>query len=188
MNKRDVKLICLLLIVLIISSVVLTHKVMNNRYDKEVYAEVYEEFEEFKFEKVERKIEDENVIAIIRIPKINIEYPVIYKTTESYMKVAPTKYAGGFPNEVGNFCIIGHNYYDNTHFSNLNKLEIDDLVYLTDIFGNEMEYKVYDKYETDETNFGFMSQKNEEDIELTLITCTTNKSKRLIIKCVAKQV
>lgn len=188
MNKRDVVLVCFLLIILIISSAVLTFKVMNNRYDKEVYAEVYTEFEEIKFEEVERKIEDKNVIAIIKIPKINLEYPVIYETTESFMKVAPTKYAGGLPNEIGNLCIIGHNYYDNTQFSNLHKLEIGDVVYLTDVIGKELEYIVFDKYEINETDFSFMEQKNEEAIELTLITCTTNKSKRLIVKCVANQV
>jgi len=186
MNKRDLNLICFLLILLIISSSVLACKITNNRYDKEVYVEVYEEFEEIKFEEAERKIEDKNVIAIIKIPKINLEYPVIYETTDSFMKIAPTKYAGGLPNEVGNFCIIGHNYYDNTHFSNLDKLQKDDSVYLMDIFGKEMEYKVSDKYEINETDFSFMEQENEESIELTLITCTINKSKRLIIKCVAE--
>ena len=188
MNKRDLYLICFLLIILIISSAVLGYKISNNRYDKEVYAKVYEELEEIKFEEVERKIEDKNVIAIIKIPKIELEYPVIYETTESFMKIAPTKYAGGWPNEPGNLCIIGHNYYDNTQFSNLKKLEIEDLVYLTDIFGNEMEYKVYDKYEIEETDFSFMEQKNEGDIELTLITCTTPKTKRLIVKCLANQI
>jgi len=188
MNKRDIGLICFLLVTLIITSSILAYKVTNNRYDKAVYAEVYEEFEEIKFKELEKKFEDKNVIAIIRIPKINIEYPVIYETTEIFMKVAPTKYAGGLPNEVGNFCIIGHNYYDNTHFSNLNKLEKDDLVYLMDIFGDEIEYKVYDKYEIDETDFSFIQHKNEQDIELTLITCTINKTKRLIVKCIANNI
>ena len=65
MNKRDLNLICFLLILLIISSSVLACKITNNRYDKEVYVEVYEEFEEIKFEEAERKIEDKNVISRI---------------------------------------------------------------------------------------------------------------------------
>jgi len=185
MNKRDLYLVCFLLMMLVISSSVLATKVTNNRYDKEVYAEVYEEYEEIKMENIERKIEDKNIIAIIKIPKINLEYPVLYETTESLMKIAPTRYFGNFPNEVGNFCIIGHNYYDNTHFSNLHKLEKDDLVYLMDAYGNEMEYKVYDIYEIDDTDFSFKDPKDEEKIELTLITCTINKSKRLVVKCLA---
>lgn len=187
MNKRDVTLICFLLVVLVISSSVLTHKIMKNRYDKEVYAEVYSEYEEIKYAKKEKVTEEKNIIAIIRIPKIKLEYPVIYKTTESFMKIAPTKYSGGFPNEVGNFCIIGHNYYDDTQFSNLYKLDEGDLVYLSNIFGEEIEYTVYNKYEIDDTDFSFIQSDKENSIELTLITCTTNKSKRLIIKCLANQ-
>lgn len=187
MNKRDVTLICFLLVILVISSSVLTSKIMNNRYDKGLYTEVYAEYEEIKYTEAEKIINSENVIAIIKIPKINLEYPVINETTESFMKIAPTLYYGKLPNEVGNFCIIGHNYYDNTQFSNLNKLENGDLVYLSNIFGEEMEYIVYNKYEIEDTDFRFKTPDNENAIELTLITCTTNKSKRLIVKCLANQ-
>jgi len=184
MDKGDIKLICFLLVILIISFSVLTHKIINSRYDKTVYAEVYEEYEEIKLETRERQIELDNVIGIIKIPKINLEYPVIDETTEALMKIAPTKYAGGLPNEVGNFCIIGHNYYDGTQFSNLKKLEKGDLVYLSDVFGDELEYKIYDKYEVNETDFTCIEQ-NTENIEVTLITCTSDKTKRLVLKCIA---
>ena len=123
MNKKDTILVCILLVILIISSVILTLKITNNMYDKEIYEEVYTEYEDIKINTYERKITTENVIAIIKIPKINIEYPVIFETTEEFLKVSPTKYAGGFPNEPGNFYIIGHNYYNGKHFSNLKKLE-----------------------------------------------------------------
>ena len=49
-------------------------------------------------------------IATIRIPKINIYYPILSETTEELLKKAPTKFMYGEPNEVGNFCIAGHNY------------------------------------------------------------------------------
>lgn len=41
-----------------------------------------------------------NVIGKIIIPKINIKYPIIKKTTTEYLKIAPTKYCGPDVNEI----------------------------------------------------------------------------------------
>ena len=47
-------------------------------------------------------------IGIVRIPKINVNYPILAQTTNvELMKVAPYKFWGANPNEVGNLCIIG---------------------------------------------------------------------------------
>ena len=59
------------------------------------------------------------VIASISIPKISVFYPVIAETTEEYMKIAPTKLWGPNPNEVGNLCIIGHNWESEAFFIQL---------------------------------------------------------------------
>ena len=49
-------------------------------------------------------------VGIVKIPKINITYPILSKTTDALLKVAPCKFHGASPNEVGNLCIIAHNY------------------------------------------------------------------------------
>ena len=49
-------------------------------------------------------------IGIVNIPKLNITYPILSNTTDELMKVAPCKFHGSNPNEVGNLCIIAHNY------------------------------------------------------------------------------
>ena len=57
-----------------------------------------------------------STIATINIPKINVEYPIIdgetdsVEETEALLKISPTKFWGQEANEVGNFCIVGHNY------------------------------------------------------------------------------
>lgn len=54
-------------------------------------------------------------IATVSIPKLNLQYPVLdgetdsAEETEALLKISPTKFWGPEPNEVGNFCIVGHN-------------------------------------------------------------------------------
>ena len=69
------------------------------------------------------------------------------------MKIAPTKYSGPRPNGLGNFVIIGHNYYDGTHFSDLFKLRIGDKIYITDLTGYKGEYKVFETKIIEPTDF-----------------------------------
>ena len=51
-------------------------------------------------------IENSNVIGKIIIPKIDIKYPIIKKTTTEYLKIAPTKYCGPEINEIRKFSYI----------------------------------------------------------------------------------
>ena len=124
------------------------------------------------------------VLGKIVIPKIDIKYPIIYTTTDEYLKIAPTKFAGPDVNEVGNLCVVGHNYYNDQFFSRINELNNGDKVFLTSSKGNGKTYVVYDKYEISETDMRCTSQATNGKIELTLITCVQNKkNKRLVVKC-----
>ena len=68
----------------------------------------------------------------------------------------------------------------------LNKLENNDIVELTDHSKKKVTYKVYAKYEIKQDDFSCLEQETNGNIELTLITCIKyQKSKRLVIKCVA---
>ena len=49
-------------------------------------------------------------LAIIRIPKIDLEYGIVDHWSNELLKMSPCKFHGCDPNEVGNFCIVGHNY------------------------------------------------------------------------------
>ena len=46
-------------------------------------------------------------LAKINIPSINCEYPILNDSTDELLKIAPCKFWGADPNEVGNFCIVG---------------------------------------------------------------------------------
>ena len=59
--------------------------------------------------------------AILKIPKINIEYPVLSATSDALLFVSLNKYWGPEPNEIGNYCIVGHYYENGKMFGKLHK-------------------------------------------------------------------
>lgn len=124
------------------------------------------------------------VIAKLEIPKINLETYVISEYSEQALKISVTKFYGGNPNEEGNFCIAGHNYITKNMFHDLKKLSIGDTFTLIDANNNEGIYQIYlvETVEPNETQC--LSQKTEGKTEVTLITCTTDSSKRIIVKAV----
>lgn len=121
-------------------------------------------------------------IAVINIPKINVNYPVLSSTSDALLKISPCKFWGPEPNEVGNFCIVGHNYRNSKFFSKVPTLEVGDVIELTDMYGNMIQYEVYDKYTVDPTNVACTSQLTKGKKEVTLITCTNDSKQRVIVK------
>lgn len=128
------------------------------------------------------KLLDEiSIIGLIEIPKINISYPIIENTNKDLLKISVCKFSGPFPNRIGNLCIAGHNYKNNSMFSNLYKLNIGDCFYITDLNNTKLKYIVYKKFVVKENNLD--CTKNVDDVEVTLITCYSNdNSKRTVIK------
>ena len=121
-------------------------------------------------------------IATIRIPKINIYYPVLSETTEELLKKAPTKFMYGEPNEVGNFCIAGHNYRNKKFFSKVPTLENGDIIEITDTKGRTVKYTVYNKYTVTDDDMSPVSQLTNGRKDITLITCTDDSKERVIVK------
>ena len=85
--------------------------------------------------------------------------------------------------KYGNLVIVGHNYKNGQFFGNLKKLENGDSIFLISSKGSSEMYKVYDKYIVDETDMRCTSQETNGKIELTLITCDNDNTKRLVVKC-----
>ena len=125
-------------------------------------------------------------IGQINIPSINCKYPILSSDVESYdtlLKIAPVKFHGANPNEIGNLCIVGHNYRNSQFFSKVPKLENGDKIEITDTFGKTVYYEVYDKYITVNTDTSFTSQLTDGKREVTLITCTdASDEHRVIVK------
>lgn len=131
-------------------------------------------------------------IATINIPKISVSYPIIdgptdsSEETEDLLKISPTKFWGPEPNEVGNFCIVGHNYRNSRFFSKVPTLIEGDTIEITDLSGKTIPYKVYTKYEVDPSDVSCTSQLTNGRREITLITCTDDSKYRVVVK--ARQV
>lgn len=127
-------------------------------------------------------------IGTINIPKINVTYPILdgvtdsTEETEELLKISPTKFWGANPNEVGNFCIVGHNYRNTKFFSKVPTLEIGDIIEITDLSGKIIQYKVYNKYEVDPTDVSCTTQLTNGRKEVTLITCTDDSKHRVVVK------
>ncbi|MCI9245922.1 MAG: sortase [Clostridia bacterium] len=120
--------------------------------------------------------------SVLKIPKIGIEYPVLSETSPDLLYVSINKYWGPEPNEVGNYCIVGHYYESGIMFGKLHKLKNGDIAELTDLSGRKIKYQVYDKYVVEPTDTSCTSQMTNGKKELTLITCTNYGKQRLVIK------
>lgn len=211
MDKTTKRLVILIIILLTINIFILIC-VVNEKpdYNKELYEEIYSEYNEiFEEDKISdtTKNSDSNenqdskqkkdiiyieqgifgdeykVIGKIGISKIDLFSPIIYETTDELMKIGPTKLCGPALNEVGNVCIIGHNYRNDQFFSNLSNLEMDDEIIIINNRKEKLTYKVFDTYEIYEDDLNCLNQDTNGKIELTLITCTKNKKKRYVVKC-----
>ncbi|MGN1301581.1 MAG: sortase [Clostridia bacterium] len=124
-------------------------------------------------------------IGRIYIPKINVDYPILSETTVELLKISPCKFWGADPNQVGNFCIVGHNYRNTKFFSKVPTLEYGDIIEITDLSGKTVKYSVYDKHEVDPDDTSDTTQLTNGRTEITLITCTNDSKRRVIIKATA---
>ena len=133
-----------------------------------------------------------SVDSFITIPKIGISYPVLSDTSDDLLEISVNRYWPEVdklkPNEVGNYCIVGHNYRNGKMFGRLNELEDGDIVQLQDLTGKTIEYEVYYKYVVEPDDTSCTSQLTEDGKklqfrELTLITCTNFGAQRLVVKC-----
>lgn len=127
-------------------------------------------------------------IGIVRIPKLGITYPILSKTTDALMKVAPCKFHGASPNEVGNLCVIAHNYRrKGVFFSDVPDMVVGDIVEIQDLSQRTIQYEVYDIHTVLPDNVADTTQKTNGRKEVTLITCTDNSEQRVIVKCREKK-
>ncbi len=128
--------------------------------------------------------EEYYAIATINIPKLEWDepYPILDHWSNDLLKISPCKYHGADPNEVGNFCIVGHNYRNSLFFSKVPTLENGDSIEITDNYGRKINYIVYDKHVVNEGNTKDTSQVTHGKKEITIITCTNDSKNRVIVK------
>ncbi len=202
------KIYKVIFILLIIALLVVISLIVMKYYERQINEKQNREAVETfsaSIEKIQKQEESENkeettsknedvtlngykIIGIVKIPKINLEYPILdidtYNPDETKepMKMAIVKYWGGQVNEYGNLSIAGHNNYDGTMFGKTKQLEVGDIVEMTDLTGSLLQYKIYNKFVTDPNDVTILETKDKTIREITLITCTNGNKSRLILK------
>lgn len=126
------------------------------------------------------------VAAQLQIPKIDLECYVLEEYSKDAMDISPTKYWGPDANNIGNFCITGHNYKKDNMFSDLINLQKGDEIYLIDNKNGNFTYTIYDIYKVKPNNTECLNVDEDGRREITLITCTSYGDYRLIVKAYGK--
>ena len=178
----------LLIIFFIVLSLIIIKYVGNQITEKEnqEIVETFSTADNKENEKIE--MQGYEVIGIVKIPEINLEYPILDmetanpEETKEPMKISIVKYWGGNVNDYGNLSIAGHNNYDGTMFGKTKQLQLGDIVELTDLEKNTIKYEIYEKFVTDPNDVTILATNDSSIREVTLITCTNGNKNRLILK------
>ena len=60
---------------------------------------------------IDAEMEGYKVVGIIKIPEIDLEYPILEKTNTESLDISVTKFWGNEINEIGNVTLAGHNNF-----------------------------------------------------------------------------
>ena len=128
------------------------------------------------------------MIATIEIPKTNAKYPILEKVTKKSLETSVAVIWPENPNfsKAGNIVIVGHNYRNGVFFSDNKKISKGDNIYISDLNGNRIAYKVYKTFQTSENDTSFYNRETNGKREITLSTCTDDSSGRLIVQARAE--
>ena len=131
--------------------------------------------------KIPEKMGGYNVLGRLVIEKVNISKNILNVSNEKSLKVSAVKLYGPNINEVGNFCICGHNW--KSMLKRVLELEVGDTFYLIDRQTlNKVNYKIYNIYTCMPKDLECLNQNTEGKRETTIITCNPGGITRLIIK------
>ena len=191
MKNKMKKAYDVILIILIIAALVVGFMIFKKYYNNhlneeqiiETIAQIEEDFASLEEgESLESTYKGYTIEGIIEIPKINIIYPIINETSEQAMKVSVTKFWGPGVNEIGNYTVAAHNNKDGTMFGKTRNLQIGDIIKLTNLKNETIEYSIFKIYSVDPNDVSYVESVEPGTRELTLITCTNGHKQRLITK------
>ena len=121
-------------------------------------------------------------VGKIEIPATGVSLPILDKVTVKGMEIAPCLlYKTGELNKNGNNLIVGHNYRNNTIFSNNKNLKLGDKIYIYSLDGIKKEYTIYSKFITTPEDITYIRRDTGDNAEITLSCCTDDDVDRIII-------
>lgn len=121
-------------------------------------------------------IEGRDYVAMLSIPCLELELPILSDWSYPALKVAPCRYLGSAYR--GDLILMAHNYA--SHFGRIKDLRPGDVVQLTDMDGNLFTYQVVELETLDKTAVEDMEA---GDWDLTLFTCTYGGKSRVTVRC-----
>ncbi len=187
MNKKIIRIsiITFFIIILTISMFFIVKYLVNRNNINYVYNEYSYDYPQDRLDNtnIEKnndlmlKINNEHVVGIIKIDKINFEGLVYEGTSTSTLN----KGVGHFENSAffdGNVCLAAHN--SNQYWAKLNTLQNEDIIFYTSFLGTR-KYKVNNISKISETDWSFIENKDKNSI--SLITCVKGiPSQRLLVQ------
>lgn len=125
------------------------------------------------------EIDGRRYIAVLQLPTLGLELPVMENWSYPNLRVAPCRYTGSV--HTKDLIIAAHNY--SSHFGKIKNLGVGDEVYLWDADGICHQYKVAGLEELGGTA---VEEMHAGDWDLTLFTCTYGGRTRVTVRCVEK--
>lgn len=122
------------------------------------------------------------IVGVLRIESIGLEMEIASKTTDELMLNYACRLWGPYPGQVGNLCIIGHNWLNTKLFSKVPYLEVGDTFEIIDFKGESTNYRIYDKYMVDPDDVSCIDQETGGKKIVTIITCNDDSSLRYVFK------
>lgn len=131
--------------------------------------------------KIPAKMGGYNVLGRLVIEKVNISKNILDVSNKKSLNISAVKLYGPNINEVGNFCICGHNW--KSMLRRVLELEVGDTFYLIDRKTlNKVNYEIYNIYTCTPKDLECLNQNTDGKRETTIITCNPGGITRLIIK------
>lgn len=178
---------CLIIAIVVIAALVIIKYlgIYNNEKEaQETISRIYDVAKNTNnpISEIDEQIQGHKVVGIIKIPKIDLEYPILETTTKETLNISITKFWGNKINDVGNVTLAGHNNLNGTMFGKLKQLEVGDIIELTDIQNVTLKYQVFKTYTIDPNDISCILPEQEDTREVTLITCKNGRKNRFIVK------
>lgn len=125
-------------------------------------------------------------IALMKIPKINVEVAVAEGTEDDVLRYALGHFKNTvMPGEKGNFAVAGHrNFTYAEYFKDLDKLNKGDEI-IVQTKEAQFTYIVNDSFIVNPDKVEILNSTKEKTI--TLVTCTIGAKQRLVIKGILKK-
>ncbi len=155
---------------------------VQNNVEKETSETTQQTTKQYPKEQVIDEYKGYTVAAKLEIPKIQLETYILQNYSIEALNISVTKFWGANPNEIGNFCVAGHNFQNKNMFRNLKNLQTGDRLFISDNKIGRVEYEIYDIYKVEPDDVSCLTQETGGRREVTLITCTNDSKQRIIVK------